>query len=549
MIRLQQLRIPVTEKDPIPELEHRIRRKLHLSAEASFSYRILQHTLDARKKPLLFHVYSVCCDGIPGEDRLIARLRDKDILKDETIAYTAPETGNEVLHTRPVVVGAGPAGLFCALLLSMKGFTPLILERGKRVQERREDIERFWRTGALDSNSNVQFGEGGAGTFSDGKLNTQIRDPEGRIRYILETFAAAGAPQDILYEAKPHIGTDRLQEMTKNLRKRIESLGGEFLFQTRMEELVIRDGRIAGLRLSDGRCLAADAVVLAIGHSARDTFRTLLAQGVPMQAKDFAVGMRVSHPQAMINARQYGIDEEARIRFHLPAASYKLTERVGDRGVYSFCMCPGGYVVNASSEPSRLTVNGMSEHKRDSKRANSGIIVTVRRSDYPGGGDDPLSGVLFQEQLEEKAFALGGGMIPVQRFCDYLTGELSSLDGKSTSGRPEEELCACGGVRAALLNELLPSDIDDAFCRGMAAFDRKIPGFAGEDAWLLGLEARTSSPVRIPRDAHFQSAVGGLYPCGEGAGYAGGIVSAATDGMKVAEEIIRSFKPGEIKEK
>ncbi|MBP3736285.1 MAG: FAD-dependent oxidoreductase [Lachnospiraceae bacterium] len=549
MIRLQQLRIPAAEKDPVPELEHRIRRRLHLPADASFTYRILQHTIDARKKPLLFHVYTVCCDGIPGEERLIARLRDKDILKDETIAYTVPETGNETLHSRPVVVGAGPAGLFCALLLSMKGFSPLVLERGGCVRKRREDIEKFWRTGMLDPDSNVQFGEGGAGTFSDGKLNTQIRDPEGRIRFILETFAAAGAPEDILYEAKPHIGTDHLQEMTQNLRKRIESLGGEFLFQTRMEELVIRDGRIAGLRLSDGRSLAADAVILATGHSARDTFRSLLAQGVPMQAKDFAIGMRVSHPQAMINARQYGIDEEARIRLHLPAASYKLTKRVGDRGVYSFCMCPGGYVVNASSEPARLTVNGMSEHQRDSKRANSGIIVTVRKSDYPGGGEDPLSGVLFQERLEEKAFALGGGKIPVQKFRDYLEGQLSSVGGESASGDPEEELCVCGGVRAALLNELLPADIDDAFRRGMAAFDRKIPGFAGKDAWLLGLEARTSSPVRIPRDAHFQSAVHGLYPCGEGAGYAGGIVSAATDGMKVAEEIIRSFKPGEIKKK
>ena len=548
MIRISQLKLPCGHSEA--DLEEKIRKTIKLKDRDTVRYRIRKHSIDARKKPQLFDIYTVDADlkmGIKAERKLAAKLRNRNIAVVEESGYQFPPAGGEKMNTRPVVIGAGPAGLFCALMLAEHGYRPILLERGRCVEERAKDIDRYWESGKLDPSSNVQFGEGGAGTFSDGKLNTQINDKTGRSEKVLQVFTEAGAPEDIRYESKPHIGTDLLRVVIPAIRNRILAAGGDVRFEAQVTDLVIGDGSVRALVLADGSKLRTDTVVLAPGHSARDTIASLFQRGVPMEPKAFAVGLRVSHPQSLIDRAQYGVWEREEMReLGLSAAPYKLTAKAASgRGVYSFCMCPGGYIVDASSEPSRIAVNGMSEHARGSGRANSAIVCTVGPEEY--GTDHPLSGMYFQQELEEKAYRIGQGAIPVQRYIRMKENFEKRRNGKPVPADSPDpyltshDLCIRGRWTPADLSELLPRALTADFIEGMEEFDHKIPGFAGEEAFAAGIESRTSSPVRIPRGEDLQSRIRGLYPCGEGAGYAGGIMSAAMDGIRVAEAIRMRF--------
>ncbi len=420
-------------------------------------------------------------------------------------------------------------------MLARHGYRPLVLERGGPVQERTKKVQAFWETGKLDPACNVQFGEGGAGTFSDGKLNTLVKDPVGRNRKVLELFVEFGADPRICYVNKPHIGTDVLCRIVESMREEILRLGGQVRFYSQVTDLQVEEGRLAGLVVNGEETIPAEAAILAIGHSARDTFAVLKARQVPMEAKAFAVGLRILHPQAMVDMAQYKGDREA-ARL-LGAASYKLTHTCGSgRGVYSFCMCPGGFVVNASSEEGRLAVNGMSYHARDGEDANSALIVTVTPKDF--GGEGPLAGIAFQRRLEELAYKAGKGKIPVQLYGDFKEGRLSTGFGQV---RPQFR----GETAFADLRQILPVPVTEALLEGIDRFGQIIRGFDRPDAILAGVESRTSSPVRICRDDHLESRIKGLFPCGEGAGYAGGITSAAMDGLRVAEEIARRYAAGQ----
>ena len=548
MIRISQLKLPCGHSEA--DLEEKIRKTIKLKDRDTVRYRIRKHSIDARKKPQLFDIYTVDADlkmGIKAERKLAAKLRNRNIAVVEESGYQFPPAGGEKMNTRPVVIGAGPAGLFCALMLAEHGYRPILLERGRCVEERAKDIDRYWESGKLDPSSNVQFGEGGAGTFSDGKLNTQINDKTGRSEKVLQVFTEAGAPEDIRYESKPHIGTDLLRVVIPAIRNRILAAGGDVRFEAQVTDLVIGDGSVRALVLADGSKLRTDTVVLAPGHSARDTIASLFQRGVPMEPKAFAVGLRVSHPQSLIDRAQYGVWEREEMReLGLSAAPYKLTAKAASgRGVYSFCMCPGGYIVDASSEPSRIAVNGMSEHERGSGRANSAIVCTIGPEEY--GTDHPLSGMYFQQELEEKAYRIGQGAIPVQRYIRMKENFEKRRKGEPVpADNPDpyltsHDLCIRGRWTPADLSELLPQALTADFIEGMEEFDHKIQGFAGEEAFAAGIESRTSSPVRIPRGEDLQSRIRGLYPCGEGAGYAGGIMSAAMDGIRVAEAIRMRF--------
>ncbi len=548
MIRISQLKLPCGHSEA--DLEEKIRKTIKLKDRDTVRYRIRKHSIDARKKPQLFDIYTVDADlkmGIKAERKLAAKLRNRNIAVVEESGYQFPPAGGEKMNTRPVVIGAGPAGLFCALMLAEHGYRPILLERGRCVEERAKDIDRYWESGKLDPSSNVQFGEGGAGTFSDGKLNTQINDKTGRSEKVLQVFTEAGAPEDIRYESKPHIGTDLLRVVIPAIRNRILAAGGDVRFEAQVTDLVIEDGSVRALFLADGSKLRTDTVVLAPGHSARDTIASLFQRGVPMEPKAFAVGLRVSHPQSLIDRAQYGVWEREEMReLGLSAAPYKLTAKAASgRGVYSFCMCPGGYIVDASSEPSRIAVNGMSEHARGSGRANSAIVCTVGPEEY--GTEHPLSGMYFQQELEEKAYRIGQGAIPVQRYIRMKENFEKRRNGEPVPADSPDpyltshDLCIRGRWTPADLSELLPRALTADFIEGMEEFDHKIPGFAGEEAFAAGIESRTSSPVRIPRGEDLQSRIRGLYPCGEGAGYAGGIMSAAMDGIRVAEAIRMRF--------
>ena len=529
MIKISQLKLPVGHSKH--SLDAQIRKLLRLKPNAEFSYEIAKRSIDARKKPDLYYVYSILV-SVDNEKELVSRLRRPSVTLEEKKRYTFPEPGSLPLRGRPVIVGAGPAGLFAACQLAKAGYAPIVIERGARVRERTKAVEAFWESGILLPDSNVQFGEGGAGTFSDGKLNTGVRDPAGRGTYVLETFVRFGAPEEILYDNKPHIGTDVLMSVIERMHEYLEKHGTSFFFGTRVTDLVIEQGVCRGLLTTQG-FFEAQAVILAVGHSARDTFAVLEQRGIPMEAKSFAVGFRVEHPQRMIDAAMYGEGQT----LHLPAAPYKVTSNFPNgRGVYSFCMCPGGFVVNASSEEGGTCVNGMSYAKRDTANANSAIIVSVTPADYGGAG--PLAGVEYQRRLERAAYALGGGRIPQQLYGDYVQNETSSGYGAFASQ-------AKGKTVFANLRGLLSSDMERSFIDGMTHFSHFINGFDRKDAILSGMETRTSSPVRILRNEQCESAVAGIYPCGEGAGYAGGIMSAAMDGLKVASAVMRAYAPPE----
>lgn len=548
MIQIRQLKLMPGHSDR--ELTEKAARTLRIRPEEIASLRVVRQSIDARKKPEIRLIYTVDVKlvGAREEKVLLSCRKNPDVGPAPEVRYRFPEPGKEILAERPLIIGTGPAGLFCGYLLAKAGYRPLLLERGEDVESRTRRVEEFWKTGVLSADSNVQFGEGGAGTFSDGKLNTLVKDKDGRNTEVLKIFVENGAPEEIRYESRPHVGTDVLSRVVKHMRERILSWGGEVRFSSRVTELVIEGGRVRGVVCENGERIDAGAVVLAIGHSARDTFAMLEKKGIPMEAKSFAVGFRVEHPQELINLSQYA----QRRPEALPPASYKLTAKTSEgRGVYSFCMCPGGYVVNASSEPGRLAVNGMSYSGRNGKNANSAIIVSVTPQDYGAGG--PLAGIHFQRELEERAFQAAGGAVPVQRYADYAGTErengsaVAEADGMVREKRerhvPADFAPAIKGAwKFADLRDILPSSVRKAFLEGMEAFERIIPGFADDAVCLSGVESRTSSPVRIPRDETLQSSVRGLYPCGEGAGYAGGITSAAMDGMRVAEAIAARYQ-------
>jgi len=525
MILIEQIKLSVKANEN--ELKKEAAAKLRIDVGEIKELSILKKSVDARKKPELFLVYSVLVSVLDEAKVLKKCQKINTISKYEKVEYVLPKVGSQRLNNRPVIIGAGPAGLFAGYILALCGFRPLILERGKAVAERTKDVVDFWNTGVLDPISNVQFGEGGAGTFSDGKLNTLVKDKSGRNRFVLETFVKFGANENILYENKPHIGTDTLFTCIENMRKAYIELGGEIRFLSKVEDFIFEDKSLKAV-VVNGQAIDTEVAILAIGHSARDTFYKLNSLGVNMEAKDFAVGFRVEHPQSLISMSQYGPDYE-----YLAPAAYKLTHNLeNNRGVYSFCMCPGGHVVNSSSEEGHLVVNGMSYTARDSANANSAIVVTVGSKEYDKS--NPLAAVEYQRTIEKRAFDLCNGKIPQQLFADFKQNVISSGYGAFDS-------VTKGQTSFSNLRDIYSNEINESIILAFESFGHKIKGFDRDDAIFSGIESRTSSPVRISRDEEFNSNFAGLMPCGEGAGYAGGIMSAAMDGMKVAEKIISKY--------
>lgn len=528
MIRVRQVKVKLLEDSEEKRLEY-ISKRLKVDKKLIKKYTINKKSIDAREKSNILVVYEFDV-LIEEESKVLKKLKDKDIFLTPSLEYVVPKMGEIKLKKRVLIVGSGPAGLFCAYMLALEGYKPIIVERGEKIEDRIKTVEKFFVTNDLNSNSNVQFGEGGAGTFSDGKLNTLTKDKFNRGRKVFEILVEHGAPKEILYLNKPHVGTDKLREVVKSMRKKIISLGGEFRYNSQVTDFLIEDNKIIGVTINDSYVIETDILVLAIGHSARDTFYKLYERGIAMGPKNFAVGVRVVHSQEMINKSQYGDNYKL-----LKAASYKLTHQTrNNRGVYSFCMCPGGFVVNASSEQGKIAVNGMSNYERNEKTANSAIVVTINKDDYCFT-DNPLAGIDFQRKLEEKAFLLGKGLIPLQLYGDYLLNRESTSLGSFEPG-------VLGKYNFSNLNLLFPDFINEALKEGIEAFSKKISGFNNYDTVLLGGESRTSSPVIIYRDEDFVSNILGIYPCGEGAGYAGGITTSAIDGIKVFESIVKKYQ-------
>ena len=530
----QDLKKGIISAGEMSVIKKYIEKKLKIKADDIRNIEILKKSVDARKKEQLSFVYQldIECDN---EKKIVSRYKKNDVsLKEKkTIVREINDNIPPENKGQTVIAGFGPAGIFAAYDLAKSGYKPIVIERGLDVENRKKTVEKFWNTGELDTECNVSFGEGGAGTFSDGKLNTMVKDRFGYNRKVLETFVRFGAPKEILYLQKPHIGTDKLADVVKNMRLEIERLGGEVRFGVRLDSINTEKEnetqKIVSVNVTDRESsqkqeIKCEKLILAIGHSARDTFISLHESDVEMQQKSFAIGVRVEHLQEMIGRNQYG--DMYKI---LPTADYKLTHQTKDgRGVYSFCMCPGGYVVNASSQKGMLAVNGMSNYLRDSKNANSAMVVTVGPEDYES--DDVLAGMRFQQKWEKKAYEAAGGKIPVQLFGDFKKDRVSSEFGEVI---PETK----GEYAFANVRKIIPESVASSIEEGITAFEKKIKGYSRDDTLLLGIESRTSSPVKILRDESMQSNIRGIYPCGEGAGYAGGITSAAMDGIKIAMQI------------
>ena len=534
MLRLTEIKLPLDHTDA--QLRAAILERLDIADNDLLRFTVYRRAVDARKRSAIWLIYSV--DAEVADEGLLYEKHNKN-----KYLSRSPDTGYHFVarapdnHAqRPVVIGTGPCGLFAGLLLAQMGFNPIILERGKVVRERTQDTWGLWRKSVLNPESNVQFGEGGAGTFSDGKLYSQIKDPRYLGRKVLTEFVKAGAPEEILYVAKPHIGTFRLVGMVEAMRATIESLGGEFRFQSKVTDIEIENAgdqnAVRGVLLEGGEHIASEHVVLAVGHSARDTFEMLHRRGVYLEAKPFSIGFRIEHPQSLIDRARYGNYAGHKL---LGAADYKLVHHCKNgRSVYSFCMCPGGTVVAATSEEGRVVTNGMSQYSRNERNANAGIVVGITPLDYPG---DVLAGVAFQRHWESRAFELGGSnyRAPAQRVGDFLARRASTALGEVTPSYTP-------GVKLTDLSTCIPDYAIAAIREALPAFDKQIKGFAINDALLTGVETRTSSPIRIKRNAAFESLnTRGLYPAGEGAGYAGGILSAAVDGIEVAEAVALSM--------
>lgn len=533
MIRINELRLPLNHRPE--ELPKAAAERLGINISAIQELVVFKRSHDARKKNALMFIYTLDV-ATDNEATVLAGVsKDNKIGVTPDTSYHFVAKAPEELSERPIIVGFGPAGIFAALLLAQMGFKPIVLERGKAVRERTKDTWKLWRNKELNAESNVQFGEGGAGTFSDGKLYTQIKDPRFLSRKVLNEFVKAGAPEEILYLAHPHIGTFRLVSMVEKMRSEIESLGGEIRFESRVDDLLIDNGEILGVKLASGEILQSRHVVLAVGHSARDTFELLHQRGVHMEAKPFAVGFRIEHPQTLIDKARHGPNAGHPI---LGAADYKLVyHATNGRAVYSFCMCPGGQVVAATSEAHCVVTNGMSQYSRAERNANAGIVVNIDPKDYGGSSDNPLAGIAFQRKLEAHAYILGGSTYeaPGQLVGDFLKKRPSTNLGSVTpSYQP--------GIHLTDLSSALPDFAIEAIREAIPQFDKQIRGFSMHDAVLTGVETRTSSPVRITRNDNLQSLnTKGLYPAGEGAGYAGGIMSAGIDGIKIAEAVAQAM--------
>ncbi|MHB8155980.1 MAG: NAD(P)/FAD-dependent oxidoreductase [Desulfocucumaceae bacterium] len=528
MIRVTEIKLPVGAAG-MDSLRSALAGRLGIKQSDILKVSIFRRSVDARKNEVRF-VFTVDVE-LENEGRILKDPRFKGIMPTPEMDYHYVAPGQEIIKKRPVVVGAGPAGIFCGLILAGMGYRPLILERGGDVDSRTEAVEQFWKTGALDPQCNVQFGEGGAGTFSDGKLTTLIRDP--RCRKVLKELVSAGAPEEILYINKPHVGTDILKSVVRNIRTKIIELGGEVRFYSRVSDIFMENGRIVGVEVNGGEEIETGVAVLAIGHSARDTFRLVYEKGILLVPKAFSLGVRVEHPQELIDAAQY---KDFAGNKNLGAADYKLVYHdAGGRSCYTFCMCPGGVVVAAASEPGCVVTNGMSFYARDGQNANSALLVGVTPSDF---GSHPLAGIEYQRLWERKAFQLGGGdyKAPAQLVGDFLNNRPSVSMEAVRPSYPR-------GVTPCDIGFCLPDYVTEVIRRAIPRFGDKLKGFAYPDAILTGVETRSSSPVKILRNEFYQSSVSGLYPAGEGAGYAGGIISSAVDGIRVAEAIALKYKP------
>lgn len=529
MIRVSGLKLSI--EDEPSNIKGVLLRKLRLNERDLLDFKIFKQSIDARKSDAIYFIYTVDVK-LKNEELLIKKINDRDITVAPGMDYGYVRVGSEEMGFSPVIVGTGPAGLFAGIILSEMGYKPVLLERGADVDARTEAVHKFWNKGELDTGCNVQFGEGGAGTFSDGKLTTLIRDK--RCRKVLEEMILAGAPEEILYSYKPHVGTDILRTVVKNIREKIKGLGGEVRFNSKVTDIIINNDRVEGVIVNNMERLDTGVLILAPGHSARDTFEMLYSRGITMVQKPFSIGVRIEHPQELVDRAQY---KKFAGHKNLGAADYKLAYHASNgRSAYTFCMCPGGVVVAASSEEGGVVTNGMSEYARNAQNANSALLVGVSPEDY--GSDHPLAGVEFQRQWERKAFILGGGNYnaPAQLVGDFLSDRPSKELGTVSPSYPRE-------VRLADLRECLPGYVIETIKEAIPELDKKLRGFALPDAVMTGVETRSSSPVRIIRSENFEAGVRGLYPAGEGAGYAGGIVSAAVDGIKVAEAIASRYMP------